>query len=672
MELFLETHPEFWGREMDQIRLDEFPGPLNDKPKRNAAYRILHYHATRQLRCGQSVALNATYLPPHARAELVAIVQRFNADLYVVQCACSSDIAVKRFLGRLERMKAADELHAGADLTTTRVRSLAEEFVRFEEALTVDTTMPAPAAVLKGRIDEYLEHSEPVRPIAWASHEYRNIPQADLDGKAVVLPPKKLSTDAIKRSARGNLLSSIAPYGFILLPIVIGLIPLAYRVYLRALLLQNPWHFRMFLLWAFSSHGMKLVECSEFATCGIAMAGIVGLYFAYLKETAERRREREDFLSAGKVAHFPVSPVGREMPSDCETYHSYLCRMSDGYKAKLRMPIPSMPIFFLIEPKTGKSFDVTAHRSGRTIEDEVPADAAAFHLDWAGFVASREEEERRRSASPYGRESGLRCVSNPTMKGDRCQINGMRSEYRDYLAREQSALRFSPGVLPDMRRLLEGPSWDSGSLDLLDCAGAAARYSMKMSITGLLRTSDGYFVLQRRSGRVLAGVGNLNGSVAGSTDFHHDTIGPGFMQRMPFGLWPAIIRRWDLKNTVVREIREEIGIEELSFPDSGSFIGAAFNLRYGRDLNFYSFATTALSSSEIGQDHQIRVRGGLRVWKRDRLRDKWEVDRLEFLDSKSVTVRSVINGVLARSLNSPSRHLMGVLYSWAVYEGKWN
>jgi len=79
-----------------------------------------------------------------------------------------------------------------------------------------------------------------------------------------------------------------------------------------------------------------------------------------------------------------------------------------------------------------------------------------------GYVFSREEEERRKSVSPYGREVGIRCVANPIVKNGRCEIDGLRSEYREYLAREQSALRFSPGVLPDMRRLLEGPSWDTG------------------------------------------------------------------------------------------------------------------------------------------------------------------------------------------------------------------
>jgi len=49
---------------------------------------------------------------------------------------------------------------------------------------------------------------------------------------------------------------------------------------------------------------------------------------------------------------------------------------------------------------------------------------------------------------------------------------------------------------------------------------------------------------------VLAGIGNLNGSVAGSADYLHDTLGPSFLNIIPFGLWPAICRKWDLENTV--------------------------------------------------------------------------------------------------------------------------
>jgi 8-oxo-dGTP pyrophosphatase MutT (NUDIX family) len=219
---------------------------------------------------------------------------------------------------------------------------------------------------------------------------------------------------------------------------------------------------------------------------------------------------------------------------------------------------------------------------------------------------------------------------------------------------------------------LEGPNWDCGKLDLLDCSEAAKRYSMKISITGLLLTSDERFVLQRRSDRVLSGSGNLGAAVAGSVDYHRDVKAPGYLPRIVWERFPELLGRWSLEQTVLREIREEIGVtrSDCSFPNSGPFIGAAFNLRYGRDLNFYSIATTAMASYEIGETHQDRIKHGWSPWKGARLRDKWEVDRLEFLDARNVTTRSTVDGNLARMLGGASRHLLGALYSWAVYKGR--
>jgi hypothetical protein len=109
---------------------------------------------------------------------------------------------------------------------------------------------------------------------------------------------------------------------------------------------------------------------------------------------------------------------------------------------------------------------------------------------------------------------------------------------------------------------------------------------------------------------------------------------------------------------LTRELREETGIPKnlLHYPESGPFIAAAFNLRYGRDLNFYALMMTEMRSYEIGQFRTKKP-----------AKDRWEVDRLEFLHRDLVTLPKIKSGELERRLPGRSRHLMGALYAWAVY-----
>jgi hypothetical protein len=229
------------------------------------------------------------------------------------------------------------------------------------------------------------------------------------------------------------------------------------------------------------------------------------------------------------------------------------------------------------------------------------------------------------------------------------------------MCREQAVNLLAPGSLPDMRSLLEGEDWDTGRLDL-SVPKSAERYSMQMSVTGLILTDDDYFILQRRSNAVGHGLGSLAGSVNGGA--HHGKDGT-WMRRLAIKLNVTGLQRWNLRCSALRETREEIGLRDKTFaklaearngvpPFDRPFIGAGYNLRYGRDLNFYCCFRTTLKAGEIASQRRYA-------------KDKWEVENLVFLHRSRVSVDAIKSGDLSRELSKPARHLTGALYAWAVY-----
>ncbi len=639
-----------WVREMDEIRLEEFPGELNDWPKRNAAYRILHFELTQVLQRHRSAAVCATYIPQHARAELAAIAQRFRAELYVIQCVCSPEEAVNRFNRR--NSASGTEPHAGADLQVTRIKAGAESYQRFEGAMTLDTTsIPIGEALI--RVHRYVSNGEPVHPIEWARHDYRAAASAD----GSTPPPKLLSSIAIRRTLRGRMWESAKVPFLIGFPIVLGLLPIALQLVRHALAVFK-WQGGRFphLYRIFPSFGA--VPSAEWGSFWVACAGIAGLIIAYREETAPRRQERDEYLSSGTVGLYPTSAEGKQDPSDLEVYCSYRRRLSPSQHE--RMPIASVPVFLLQVPRKGFAFRALVRPSNPPI-DAMPFEAKEFGFDWNAFRHARGVEFKHRSAQG-GIERAIGLNQSPTLEEKVLWMPGSEREYADNVAREQAARLFSPGILPDMRRLFEGEAWDKGMLDLLDCQEAAKRFSMSISVTGLVLADDGYFLLQRRSRRVSTGMENLNASVAGAADFDRDHC--------------DVRDVWDLQNTMTRELEEEIGIQkkDLGWEKGGAFIGAGFNLRYGRDLNLYGFAQLN-KCADVFCAERLRIieqsdrfTGRLaRSLANRRVRDKWEVDRIELLHKDEVTVHSIQSGELARRLKSPSRHLMGALYCWAVF-----
>ncbi|HEY5212245.1 MAG TPA: AAA family ATPase [Acidobacteriaceae bacterium] len=647
-KVFLTYFPNSASFEMDDLRRTRIPGQIHDKSRRDAAYRMMHHEAIKALRTHSIVSVTATYFPTKARAEIAEVARRFDAALYIVQCVCEAQVAVDRLLRRLRE----EPEHAGTDLSATRVRDLANQYERFDGGLTIDTTSNPKPHGIQSILCTYISSGSPVDPYNWAEHRYSALPQSEKPPSSAL---GKLSAAVLMRARwtlRWHRVANVAILG----SLVIGGIPLLFYIYIRFNAEWPRWtHLRSPLdsLW----NGLVASSWPDVAsgtTLTIAAAGIIGIFLVFYKETKEKRQKAKDIVSAGKVPQYSLPVGANETPSDREIYYAYRCRMQEAELAK--MPIPGIPVYFLIPPQRDKAFSVVAERAADEVPSALQYEAAERALDWEGFAAGRWDAYSRDSAlNAKSAEKNLCCTGHPKQSGDdtRYTVPGLLCRYNDYVVRELSVNLCAPGTLPDMRRLFEGPAWDEEFVDLSDVKDAARRYSLRMSVTGLLLTSDGYFVLQRRSSAVASGVGSLGASVGGAVDYRKDAV--GWQMFLPYP------HDWNLGKSLKRELREEIGIaaKHLLPLKPGPFIGAAFNLRYGRDLNFYALLQTKLSSSKISAKRLS--------W---RARDHWEVDHLEFLHCNRVTVESICSGALQGQLSGRSRHLMGALYGWAVYQGK--
>jgi predicted kinase len=131
-QALVKSRDDIRWHEMDDVRLRVLPGPINDEPARSAAYRIIHFRAGKDLLNGHSVLL-ATYQPLQHRSEVANLALRLDVPLFVVQCVCTPNEAVRRFAQRGAN-------HGGADLTALRVKDLSERYERFDGALLLETT----------------------------------------------------------------------------------------------------------------------------------------------------------------------------------------------------------------------------------------------------------------------------------------------------------------------------------------------------------------------------------------------------------------------------------------------------------------------------------------------------------------------------------------------------
>jgi len=673
LEAFSE-HTRVPQLEMDYVRKAIAPGPIHDKPRREAAYRVLHHDVAKYISEGRSIAISATYLPPKGRAELALLTQRLNADLFVIQCTCTPVAAAERFLRKRE------DGHAGADLTANRVAILAQQYTIFDGALTVDTSLDPTNAVCVSRVLAYIGENNPTNPISWARHSY--LPE--LSRSETKPMPLAMSEATLKTAIRYKrwhklgkrwLLSCIC---LAAIPFLVKLGPFFHALPIRSLFSRHIiavlWHWLTPLReWFKNVSSWETRDLAEWGSFAIAAATVGGILAEYKARNQHVNNEAETALRLGSVPEYPLDNI--VTPSDLEIFHAYQVRLQSEQQ-KL-MPIPGIPIFFLIPPEKERSFSVEVRKALTRPTSGISDEAAKSGLDWQGFAKARVATRKSNAFLSFNDEVGLRYLGGHFRDKNHFIASGAHSLYTSYVCAEQSLDYWIPGVLPDMRRMFEGRTWDmERGLDLLAIDDASTRYSLRMSVTGLLLTRDGYFVLQRRSDRVAIGIGSLGSMAAGSVDYYDDAnwrFRDFALRHRFYKQWlrrwrkkllegvHAVPFSWDLQRSIVRECEEETGIRlSGSFPANGAFIGAAFNLRYGRDLNFYSLATTSLSANELSAEHLRRLKTA---------RDKWEVDRLEFLHHSCVNSESIAEGEISRKLSSCGRHLLGALYCYSIYSG---
>ncbi len=636
--------------EMDEIRREILPGTLHDKPTRSAAYRVMHFRATRDLLEGYPVALSATYMPPEHRAEIAALALRLrlppfgasrDVPLFVVQCVCTPDRAVNRFQQR-------EPGHAGTDLTVMRVRQLSAEYERFDGALLIDTESSAHEV---DAINSYIGNGVSVDPIAWARHPYATNPSVQHSERLLGPSLPKLSEASVKRAKRWLLIYAI---GWTILTILtaLGVIPFVYKICERVhrayafssnqsgplLRAAKAIPAAVKAFWAqIPNHGLG--DWAEWGTFCLALAGLASIVLAIKYGMEKSAKEAERVKTAGDTPRYAT--VTEAIPSsDKEIYHAYFCRIAPDRMPF--MPIPNVPILYQLLPVRNRSFSALV-RSSQNQVYSLPHEAAEFGLDWNGFVTWRQKERREEYAMTYSHEYGLRCVGFQDRTSDgTCMVDAVKCTYDEYVCTELAVNYCAPGSLPDMRRLFEGKSWDIGNQDLSNVAESAKRYSMRVNVTGLVLTEDDYFILQRRSAVVGHGLGSLAGAVNGAADYYADCcddesrmwllLGKVYAA-LPYSFHEQISkieldgpRRWDLAKSALREVREEIGLLDTVLYESDQeehgvppfkqpFIAAAYNLRYGRDLNFYCcFRTLLKSDRSVLNGRTPAIDGKSRIW----------------------------------------------------------
>ncbi|MDF1595743.1 MAG: NUDIX hydrolase [Acidimicrobiia bacterium] len=343
-----------------------------------------------------------------------------------------------------------------------------------------------------------------------------------------------------------------------------------------------------------------------------------------------------------------VDRTNRELSSE------YRRRAKNPTVLQASMPYAHVPISFLIHPEQDLQFDVhcsLARKAPKPDLAQASERSDVLPFSWDAYARWRGRELRKSYYGPglnWGAK--VRLADLPQMSGVKTRA-GLRMrcakvKYEDYLLAEGSVHLEVPGQLPYLREFFEGSAWTLRQVDLPSGEDAAAYYSMMVGVSTLVTTADGFIVLQRRSDRVQAARGGVGCSSGGAADW-------GDLRWWRRGLF-----RRSLRTTMYRETREELGLGSRSFyKDRWPFLGAAFNLRYGRDLNFYAHLKykkdRAALERQFHQRHLYRFGAG---------KDRWEIAHLVFLDPLDV----VEGGELtqrAESLLGDARHARGAIYA---------
>jgi 8-oxo-dGTP pyrophosphatase MutT (NUDIX family) len=387
----------------------------------------------------------------------------------------------------------------------------------------------------------------------------------------------------------------------------------------------------------------------------IVAGGIIPLfdYFNADEKKCERIRD------AGLVPRYGPSEDRR--PNDNELVETYSSRLKKNEKEEQEekaleaagFAVPGVPVYFVLPPHEGFEVllqSVRDRSDGDAFDEEtLSLEAAHLGLDWLGFSKWLLDTKREQW---FDRADDLciRCAKRPEIKNGTCRIDVTDCSYEKYLLTEGAVNLTADTRLPDMRSLFEGKRWDRREVDLFDFAEAGKRFSMLLSVAVLVTTTDNFLVLQRRSNRVAQGLGVITTTSNGFASWRSDYL--SFKNRL---IWRIRCRGVsNLRNAAFRELYEETGIprRRLEHTDN-AFIGAAFNLLHGRDLNFYAHFKTSLNHHEVAR-------------LRKTAKSRWEVGSLIFVPLSKIADDGLsLLEPFDRLLPECARHLRGAIFALA-------
>ena len=651
--------------EMDEVRKKVQPDSDQSKADRNVAYRAMHALAHEELMRGrQCVILDATYSPPEHRDGLATLAKRHDANVYLVECRVEPEDAVLR-------LRQKPPAHGAVDLTESRVRSQARDYAYYGGGMPPLNTSEETSSEDKceRQIIEYLERQVPL----WSPEDWANAARVALQATSGASSsqanhPKKISPQSRRKALRHLVFLYILLGGSIFMALA-GLIAFLLRLIGGiAVCREHAYGLKALYKCPLESNDSLLMWATALFAGAVVSAGVIPIWELFVKPGGE---EAKAILRAGRTPRFePFNQLDR---TNREIYREYHQRLQSRDERKL-LCIPAVPIYFVIQPAKDKAFDVTVQPTNSTLcERNVSTDAAKLGLDWTGF---REWAIERKAREFYGkriwermlRVNGLRPVNGGYV------VNGSPLQFSEYLCREQCVNLELPGHDLYMREFFEGERWSRKALSLNNVAEAGRRYAMLVSVNALITTSDNYLVLQRRSGLVTAGAGGAGTSTGGFAEWS-DISGASLYWK---SLWKEFNwRPHSLVNSILREIFEEIGLAEDDLCDTDApFLAAAYNLKYGRDLNFYahfrySYDHFALAHRfDSGYGLWNRIYGFARglskgTWVTGFQKDKWEVAHIFFVPLSAVNKD---NGDLEHPFDKmigDARHLRGALYSFA-------
>jgi predicted kinase len=637
---------------MDDIRSTTLKDSDHTKPDRNIAYRRTLSEADKALRNNKSrIILDATYMPLEHRQALAELAKKWSVGIYLVECQVSPEDAVDRFWHRPHG-------HAGRDLTATRVRDIAAKFQFYGGGLLVDTSKDTVENCVAS-IDIYLNQSPPLcSPDDWAKATLIDEEKAQLRRRT-----KKQSDVKISPVSRGKARNNLIGYAILF-------------VFAGILFLFG--FAELFLAYLYKSNYLSGTATADMTT-GLFIFAVPPVYYLLEKPI---KRSLGILRFGSEPAYGPLKEIHR---SNRELYREYRERTANTKPADGFL-IDAFPVYFVIQPTKDRKFDVIVKQISedpKTTQDRlhrIRAEAAEMGFDWDTY---RRWRVKQKASEYFGGEVStktLRAIRLPDKFEERLlEIEGAAMEYSDYLVAEQSVNLEVPGQLPYMREFFEGRSWWTKTVNLDSVEVAGERYSMMVGVTVLIITRDNFVIFQRRSRQVQSGQGGLTVGASGGVDWND--VDGGILGGIVSweGHIPRIRKgneRKSLRNAVFREIREELGLLRTDFEnDETPFIAAAFNLKYGRDLNFYAVLHCNLKKDKVSRLFSERRleeenRGGwLSNFFYSAGRDRWEVAHLKFMPLSWLQNDDDATVSKREAFLEDARHAHGIVKALRIFNG---